>query len=301
MKQVTLKTPFLILIVLDYGAVIQKLLVKDKHGNWVNVVIGLDFPDDYFYDDRFLGACIGRYAGCISNGGFTLDRTEYLLHHEKGVHSLGGKKGFGKKTWTIETVDHGHKPWVRLSYISPHLEEGYPGNLKTTVTYQLINSTLHITFEAISDRTTVVDITNKTYFRFDNSSTVDDYQLQLACPAMVETLANQLPTGRVVTVGGTPLDFLNGHRIGEVRFNTPLVIDPETKIAAKVSSPKSGITMEIITDQPVLTVHTPNDFPAIGLNCQNYPDAPNYAHFPSSVLRPGEIYRNKSRFIFDLI
>jgi len=144
MKQVTISTPFLTLIVLDYGAIIQKLLVKDKDGKSVNMVVGFNSPDSYLEDNKFLGACIGRYAGRISNGGFELDRETYHLHQKDGVHLHGGKEGFGKKYWTIEEVHQDRQPFVKLSYHSKHLEEGYPGNLKVFVTYKLINNQLHI-------------------------------------------------------------------------------------------------------------------------------------------------------------
>ncbi|NNK76169.1 MAG: galactose mutarotase, partial [Maribacter sp.] len=126
MKQVTISNPFITLIVLDYGAIIQKLLVKDNEGRYTNVVVGYDYPSKYHSDTISLGACVGRYAGRISKGGFTLDRKNYSLYTEGGIHLHGGKEGFGKKNWTIEGVKHGDEPFVRLSYLSKHLEEGYP-------------------------------------------------------------------------------------------------------------------------------------------------------------------------------
>lgn len=301
MKQVTINNSFITLFVLDYGAVIQKLLVKDKDGKFANMVVGLEFPSDYPYDDKFLGACIGRYAGRISNGGFDLDRQHYPLYQQKGIHLHGGKHGFGKKDWTIEEVDRGAQPFVRLSYFSKHLEEGYPGNLKTTVTYKLVNNTLHIMHEATTDRTTVVNLTNHSYFRMDQESNIDNYALRLNCSQMVETLANKIPTGKIVPVKNTPFDFLEEKEIGSTRLDTPMVIDSKKDAAARVSSKKSGIMMEVSTNQPAMVVYTPSDFPAICFETQNYPDAPNHKNFPSSILRPGEVYKNNSTFTFDLL
>lgn len=301
MKQVTISSPFITLIVLDYGAIIQKLLVKDKNGNWINVVVGKEFPSDYPFDNKAMGASIGRYAGRISNGGFVLDREHYPLYQQKGVHLHGGKKGFHKRDWTIEEVSRGETPYVRLSYISNHLEEGYPGNLKATVTYTLIHNALHIAYKAKTDRTTVVNLTNHSYFRLDDESQIDDYRLQLNSSRMVETLADKLPTGKVVSVGETPFDFLKEREIGRVRFDTPFVLEPKTKSAAKLSSHKSGISLSVRTDQPAMVVYTPSEFPAICFETQNYPDAPNRKNFPSSVLRPGELYENSSAYIFDLL
>jgi len=140
LKQVTLQTDFITLIVLDYGAIIQKILVKDKNGISTNVVVGLNYPYDYLKDPIHLGACVGRYAGRISGGGFKIKEERYSIHSEDGVHLHGGKKGFGRKYWTIEEVHKGVEPFIKLSYQSKHLEEGYPGNLKVWVTYKLINN-----------------------------------------------------------------------------------------------------------------------------------------------------------------
>lgn len=301
MKQVTISSPFITLIVLDYGATIQKLLVKDKNDNWINVVVGKEFPSDYPFDNKAMGASLGRYAGRISNGGFVLDREHYPLYEQKGIHLHGGKKGFHKRDWIIEEVDYGETPYVRLSYNSNHLEEGYPGNLKATVTYTLIHNALHISYRAKTDRTTVVNLTNHSYFRLDGQSQIDDYRLQLNSSRMVETLADKLPTGKVVSVSETPFDFSREREIGRVRLNTPFVLDPQTKSAAKLSSRESGISLSVRTDQPAMVVYTPNEFPAICFEAQNYPDAPNQKSFPSSVLRPGELYENSSAFIFDLL
>lgn len=300
MKQVTISTPFITLIVLDYGAIIQKLIVKDKEGNSINVVVGKEFPSDYPFDTKALGASVGRFAGRISNGGFVLDRETYPLYEQKGIHIHGGKKGFHKRDWTIEEVHHGKEPYIKLSYLSKHLEEGYPGNLKATVTYKLSNNILHIIYEAITDRTTVVNLTNHSYFRMDDDSKIDDYLLQLNCSKMVETLADKLPTGRVVSATETPFDFLQEKEIGSVRLDTPFVLNSNSNFTAMVASKKSGISLRVKTNQPAIVVYTPSEFPAICFETQNFPDAPNHKHFPSSVLRPGELYENISEFTFDL-
>ena len=298
MKQVTINTPFITLIILDYGAIIQKLLVKDKDGKSTNVVAGYDYPSLYLSDKASLGACIGRYAGRISNASFELDREVYSLFGERGIHLHGGKEGFGKKYWIIEEVHHGNEPFVRLSYFSKHLEEGYPGNLKVSVTYTLIGNTLQITHEATTDRTTVVNLTNHSYFKLDDADSVNQYQLQLSCKKLVETKENLLPTGKITAVEGTEYDFSNAKKITGLPLDTPYVIDTGAKKAARVFSKKSGLVMEVETNQAAVVVYTPPHFPGICFETQNYPDAPNHNNFPSSVLRPGEVYKNESRFIF---
>jgi len=301
LKQVTISTPFITLIILDYGAIIQKLLVKDKNGKTTNVVVGYDFASKYLKDTACLGASVGRYAGRISNGSFELDRQTYNLHENRGIHLHGGKEGFHKKYWKFEAVNQGQEPFVTLSYLSRHLEEGYPGNLKTSVTYRLKDNELHISFKASTDRTTVLNLTNHSYFKLDDEDSIDAYQLKLNCPDYLETFDNLLPTGKLLAVKETKYDFLNEKPIGKKRLDTTFVQDLKAKIGAKLFSKKSGIGMEVRTNQAAVHVYTPLKFPAICFETQNFPDAPNHKHFPSSVLRPGEVYKNESLFKFDLI
>tara|TARA_B100001146_G_scaffold225014_1_gene245674 strand:+ start:3473 stop:4396 length:924 start_codon:yes stop_codon:yes gene_type:complete len=297
LKQITLTNGDAILIVLNYGAVIQKLLIKDANGNYTNVVVGLEFPSEYLDDDYLLGACIGRFAGRISKS-FEIDGVNFPLPNHNGVHLHGGKEGFGKKYWTIEKVEQGDTPYVKLSYVSDHLEEGYPGNLKVSVTYVLKGKTLRVIFEAVTDRTTVVNLTNHSYFKLDSDTSVDNYNLQLNCSKFLETKDNLLPTGRVLATEDSSFDFLSSKRIGKTRLDTPFIVDVKSPIAAKCTSEKSGITLEVASNQLGLIVYTPKDFSAICFETQNLPDAPNQKHFPSATLRPGEHYRNITEFRF---
>lgn len=301
MKQVTINTPHITLIVLDYGAIIQKLLVKDRTGKYINMVVGSNFPNDYLTDTAYLGACVGRFAGRISSAQFELDREIYPLYGEQGMHLHGGKEGFGKKYWTIEEVDNGDRPYVTLSYFSKHLEEGYPGNLKVSVTYQLVNNRVRIIHQAKTDRTTIINLTNHSYFKLDDTDSLKHYELQLNCPGRAETQDNLLPTGRIIPVKDSKYDFLNRRPIGETTLNTPYAIDKNATKTAELTSHISGISMEVKTNQPAVVVYTPTHFTGICFETQNYPDAPNQKHFPSSVLRPGELYKNESEFKFNLI
>ena len=297
MKQVTIQNEHMILVVLDYGAIIQKLLLKEDDGTYTNVVVGLEYPSKYLEDKISLGACVGRFAGRISKE-FILDRQIYQLYNENGVHLHGGKQGFAKKNWNFEEVKQGEEPYLKLSYLSKHLEEGYPGNLKTTVTYKLIGSTLQIAHEATTDRTTVVNLTNHSYFKLDDASSVDEYRLQLNCNHYAETYENLLPTGKLLPTKGSMYDFLAEKAIGNVRFDDPLVVDIKSPVAVKCSSKKSGISMEVVTNQPAMVVYTPKSFAAICFETQNLPDAPNHNNFPNCILKPGERYHNVSEFRF---
>lgn len=288
-------------MVLDYGATIQKLLVKGKDGNYNNVVVGFNHPSRYLLDDNVLGASVGRYAGRISNGGFELDREKFYLYHEDGVHLHGGKEGFHHKYWTIDEVKNDDSPSVKLSYKSKHLEEGYPGNLTVSVTYKLMNNALQVIYEGTTDRSTVINLTNHSYFKLDSNPYIDDYELQLNCPYRLEMNENLLPTGDIIPVRKSEYDFLLPRKIGVQRLNAVFIKDIGNEKVAEVHSKTSGISIKVYSNQPALVLYTPSDFPGICFETQNYPDAPNQPDFPKSVLRPGDIYNNISIFKFDNI
>ncbi len=301
MKQVTINNNCISLTVLDYGAIIQKIEVRNKKNELTNVAVGFEDPSDYLNDTIFLGACVGRYAGRISGGGFDLKGKRYSLYHQDGVHLHGGKEGLGKKFWSIDSVNKDEKPSVKLSYTSRAMEEGYPGEVKVAVVYQLIGNALHIRHKASTDETTVINLTNHSYFRLDDEARIDHYFLQLKSKNILETRENLVPSGRVLPVKNTPYDFRHRKRIAAISLDTPYILDGNTGVVARVHSPASGISMKVQTNQPAIVVYRPKDFPALCLETQNHPDAPNHSHFPSSVLQPGETYNNTSIFEFDLV
>lgn len=300
LKQVTLSNDFMTLMVLDYGATIQKLLVKGNNATFTNVVVGFNHPSRYRLDENVLGASVGRYAGRIAKGGFELDREKFFLHQEDGVHLHGGKEGFHQKYWTIEEVNTTENPHIKLSYKSRHLEEGYPGNLTVNVTYKLMGNALQVIYEAVTDRSTVVNLTNHTYFKLDSDPFIDNYELQLNCPYLLELDEKCLPTGDIVPVRKSQFDFLLPRKIGVQQFNSVFVKDLGSEKVGELHSNTSGISMKIYSNQPAVVIYTPQDFPGICFENQNYPDAPNQPDFPNSILRPGEIYNNISIFKFDI-
>ncbi len=285
-----LENGILELISLDYGAIIQKLIFRDKHGKPHNCVLGFDEPKAYLKDQRSLGACVGRFAGRISGSKVTIGNEAFPIHAENGIHLHGGKKGFGRRTFDLIKKREGREPSVTYHYLSPHLEEGYPGNLNVEVTYQLVGNTLRILHQARTDRPTVVNLTNHSYFRLDGEADLNHLQLQIWGQNRLETTKTLLPTGRLLPVEGTEYDFLN-----------PYAVDPHTDPKAQVWSTVSGIRLSVSSDQPAVVVYTPDDLPAICFETQNYPDAPNFDTFPSCILNPGETYRNESFFRFDLL
>ena len=301
LEQVTINNGSLSLTALDYGAIIQQLIVHDSSGNPVNVVVGFSSPESYLQDTISLGAAVGRYAGRISNGGFILDSKRYEIYNEDGVHLHGGKNGFSKKYWDILETSVNGNPSVELRYISPHMEEGYPGELQVKINYTLNGNCLQIVHEAITDRPTVLNLTNHSYFRLDDNENINDYHLQLSSHKYLETDDSLLPTGKYVDVDGGEFDFRQGKKITDLRLDTPFVLDKSEELFAEIYSEKSGVRMRVSTNQPAVVIYTPIGFPAICFETQNLPDAPNFNHFPSCVLRPGELYRNTASFEFDLV
>ncbi|MDX1365328.1 aldose epimerase family protein [Arenibacter latericius] len=301
MKLATIQNNYITLTVLEYGAIIQKLVLKDKHGKDTNVVVGFEEPEKYLTDNKSLGACIGRYAGRISNSSFTIDGISYPLYSENGVHLHGGKEGFGKKTWNIKEVHEGENPHITLTYFSKDMEEGYPGNLSVTLTYKLIGASLHIIHEATTDKSTPINLTNHSYFNLDGEEQLNHYDLQMPCSDFIALDHKLMPTGEVVSVKGSDYDFLHQRKIGETQLDTPFVLDTNLPYNTKLATNKSGITMEVITNQHSMVVYTPPEFAAICFETQNYPDAPNQPNFPNSILNPGESYHNETEYRFGFV
>lgn len=300
LKQIILKNKHIELTVLDYGAIIQKIVVHDKNGQPTNVVLGFENPEEYLQNPAYLGACIGRYAGRIRKGEFSLEGENYKLYSQEGIHLHGGKTGFDQKQFTIEEVHQEEEPFVKLSYLSADMEEGYPGNLKLYVTYKLKANEVHITHEAITDKTTVVNLTNHSYFKLDAAANVNHYELYINSIGLIEMDAKLLPTGKLLAVQNTKFDFLKAKKINAVALDSPFAINSMKPVVASAFSEVSGIFMEVETNQKCVVVYTPPSTGTICFETQNYPDAPNHSNFPSSVLKPNETYKNESIYRFSV-
>jgi aldose 1-epimerase len=305
--------------VTNYGGILTELHVPDKSGQNGNVVLGFATLDKYVAGHPFFGATTGRVANRIAKGKFTLDGKEYTLFVNNGPNSLhGGKVGFDKKVWDAEPVDTKDGPAVRLRYVSPDGEEGYPGTLTTTVTYTLTNDDeLKIDYKATTNKPTIVNLTNHSYFNLagDGNGTVLDHELMINADKYTVFDSTQIPTGEIKSVEGTPLDFRKatpiGQRIEQVEgggYDHNFVLNGKTgqmKLCARVRDPKSGRVMEIRTTEPGVQLYTANGlngsvtgtsgkpYPKWGAFCletQHYPDSVNHKEFPSVVLRPGDTY-----------
>ncbi|MFE5400783.1 aldose epimerase family protein [Streptomyces sp. NPDC056580] len=319
--------------VLSYGGVVQTLEVPDARGRHANVVAGFDGIDDYVAKSPYFGALIGRYGNRIGKGLFTLDGTSYQLSVNDGVNSLhGGAKGFDKRVWDVEPFTDGADVGLRLYYTSVDGEMGYPGTLRSKVTYTLTRrGEWRIDYEATTDRATVVNLTSHVYWNLagEGSGTIEDHELTIAAARYTPTDAGLIPTGELARVAGTPFDFRRAKPIGrDIRsgheqqvlakgYDHNWVLDKgvtaRPEHIATLRDPRSGRTLRIATDQPGLQFYSGNFLDgtltgtggrtyrqgdALCLETQHFPDSPNHAAFPSTVLRPGQTYRTTTVHTF---
>ncbi|MUP46180.1 galactose mutarotase [Gramella sp. BOM4] len=307
--------------ILNLGASIFSFKIRDHQDKFREVVAGPGRPEDYlsssYYDEnKCFGATIGRFAGRIANGKFKLGDEEFELYSKDGVHLHGGKAGFQYKVWEIAEITDGPNPSVSLTYESPDLEEGYPGRLNVTAKYTLTeNDEIKVSYSATTTRTTIVNITNHTYWNLNGGGSVSDHFLQVNAPKILDLDDNKLPTGDLIKLKKHPKDFRESKLMGNRQLDDVFVTNlSEDEVMARLFSPLTGIKMSISSNQPVLVVYSPEKlpqdwpylteldekFPAVALEAQNYPDAPNFRNFPSSELKPGETYKNEIIFGFSV-
>ncbi len=289
------------LTVLNYGAIIQKLFVFDKDNKPVNIVIGYPNPEDYRNNPLYIGACIGAYAGRISNGEFALDETSYTLYNEDGVHLHGGRMGFDQRIWTVDELVNGDESYIKLSYVSKDMEEGYPGNVKIEVAYKLTeDNTLKITHTAITDATTILNVTNHSYFNLGGTVPIDNHELYIKASNYLELNENLTPTGAILKVKNSDYNFLKKKKIEHLRIDDTFIFDNAKEGQISLYAENTGIEMTVTTNQPAVVVFIPKTIDAICLETQNFPDAPNHKNFPSAVLNVGDTYCNESIFKFKI-
>ncbi|MFF8292434.1 aldose epimerase family protein [Streptomyces sp. NPDC016309] len=278
--------------VLTYGGIVQSVEVPDRDGAVANVVLGYGSPAGYEADPGpYFGALVGRYANRIAGGSFTLDGRTYRLARNGGPNSLhGGERGFDKRVWAAEAVDGG----VRLSRVSPDGEEGFPGRLEVSATYTLdASGALRIAYEAVTDAPTVVALTNHTYWNLGGA-----HEMRLAAGHYTPLDDASVPTGVVATVAGTRLDFRTWRPVG-TGLDHNFVLDGDPGVpAAELYSPVSGRLLTVRTTEPGLQVYAPGRPDGVALETQAFPDSPNRPGFPSTVLRPGEVYASETVYAF---
>jgi len=311
----------------NFGANLVSLEIPDHHGKLDDVTLGFDSLAGYVGQRAYFGSTIGRYANRIGNARFVLDGVEYKLAANDGPHHLhGGLQGFDKAVWkTVEATAAEDRAWVRLGYLSKDGEEGYPGNLQCNVTYLLSNDDeLRIGYEAETDKKTVVNFTNHTYWNLAGQGVGDILRHELMLEASRFTIVDRglIPVGITASVIDTPLDFLAprpiGGRIRQLQhgYDHNFVLRGPAgalKLAARVHEPTSGRIMEIHTTEPGIQLYTGNylDGSVVGkggkayarhaglcLETQHYPDSPNKPAFPSTVLEPGQKFTSLTVYRF---
>jgi aldose 1-epimerase len=322
--------------VTNFGGIIVRLLVPDRAGRAADVVLGVDSAGEFEAKAAGFNSVIGRYANRIAGGRFTLDGQTYQLETNSSsggvpVHIHGGRQGFNRRLWTATTTVRDGLPAVRLSLTSPDGDQGYPGNLQVEVLYSVTaDGALRLDYTATTDRPTPLNLTNHAYFNLKGEGEGDilDHELTLRAARYTPVSPALIPTGELAPVAGTPFDFTRPRRIGErITADHPqmaigrgydhnFVLDHRGDapgLAALVHERASGRVLEVLTTEPGVQLFTANHFsgrlvgksgrayPRYGgfcLETQHYPDSPNQAAFPSTILRPGQTFRSTTLFRF---
>lgn len=318
--------------VLSLGGIIRRLTAPDRDGQYQDVVLGFDAESDYQGGHPYFGALIGRVGNRIAGGRFSLDGAEYVLGCNDGSNHLhGGHRGFDKVIWHIDYNDGGQV--IRLQYVSADGEEGYPGELSVVVSYTLTDEdALHIDYQATTTRPTPVNLTSHPYFNLGGhgSGSVLGHEVQIFAQCYTPVDEDLVPLGGTETVSGTPFDFLSPTAIGtridsecrQIRhaggYDHNYVLDKEggkLALAARVTEPVSGRLLEVSTTEPGLQFYSGNGLQEISgksgakyqahsglcLETQHFPDSPNRESFPSTIVRPGEVYQSTTIYRFSTI
>ncbi|MDZ4288890.1 MAG: aldose epimerase family protein [Prosthecobacter sp.] len=313
----------------NYGGIIVSLTAPDRDGKFADVVLGFDSLEPYLGKHPHFGAITGRYANRIGGATFAIDGVQSEVTKNSGKnHIHGGKEAFDKKVWQAETFEKANGSGVKMIYTSADGEEGFPGTLACTVTYALTDdNALTITYSATTDKPTVVNLTNHSYFNLAGEGRGDvlGHEMQIAADFFTPTDDELIATGEIARIEDTPLDFDEPHLLGEridVEFD-PLVQGQGydhnyvlkgsgLKLAARAKDPASGRVMEVRTTEPGVQLYTGNHLKDVKgkaghvyqkrhgfcLETQRFPNSPNQPHFPSATLRPGETYQHTTIFTF---
>jgi aldose 1-epimerase len=319
----------------NYGGIVVSIKAPDRSGKFADVVLGFDTFDAYLNNTPFFGALVGRYGNRIAKARFTLDGHEYhLAANDNGNTLHGGLKGFDKRLWNAKDVSTKEVPALELTYLSKDGEEGFPGNLSVTVTYSLTpKNELRIDYAATTDKDTVLNLTNHSYFNLAGQGEGDilSHLMMINGDRFTPVDATLIPTGGLKSVADTPLDFRKPTAIGaridaddqQMKFGRGydhnFVLNRkggELILAARVTEPSSGRVLEVLTTQPGLQFYTGNFldgtihgkagkvYPrrsAFCMETQHFPDSPNQPQFPTAVLKPGEHFQSTTVFRFSTV
>jgi aldose 1-epimerase len=318
--------------ILTYGGIIQSVEVPDRRGRFANITLGFDNLDDYVTKSPYFGCITGRYANRIALGRFTLDGKTYQLPINNDPNSLhGGTRGFDKHNWATEPFRHGSSVGLVMRFTSPDGDQGYPGRLSAKVTYTLTShNALRMDYRATTTKPTVVNLTNHAYWNLEEegAGTIDNHKLLIRASRYTPVDPTLIPTGAIDTVAGTPMDFRRPTAIGARNrdsfeqlvigrgYDHNWVLDRRghgLELAAKAVDRATGRSLSVLTTEPGIQFYGGNflDGTLVGtsgrmyrqgdgfaLETQHYPDSPNHPNFPSTVLRPGQVYRTTTVYQF---
>jgi aldose 1-epimerase len=319
--------------VANYGGTVVSVRVPDRSGRFDDIVLGFDELAGYLHDQSYFGAIVGRYANRIANGRFHLNGVEYRLALNNNGNALhGGLKGFDKVIWDVTNTSTSHEPSLELTYVSQDGEEGYPGTLRVTVRYTLTaNNELRIEYAATTDKDTVLNLTNHSYFNLAGAGNGDilGHVVEVNADRYTPVNSNLIPTGELERIENGPLDFRKPKPIGEriesdneqlrlaggYDHNFVLNRDGDgVAFAARVTEPNSGRVLDVFTSEPGMQLYTGNFLngaqgkggtaykrrSGLCLETQHFPDSPNQSHFPSTVLRPDQRYESVTVYRFSV-
>lgn len=322
--------------IITYGGIVTSIRVPDRDGRLANVALGFECLEKYEGEHPYFGAITGRYANRIAGGRFVLDGKEYQLFKNDGPNSLhGGEIGYDRRIWSARDISDDSREALELTYMSPDEEEGYPGNLDVTVIYTVTeDNELGIEYVAATDKPTVVNLTNHSYFNLlgEGAGTIYDHVLELNADFYTPIDCSVfMPNGEIATVAGTPFDFRRPKAIGpgcraahqqivvaqgydhNFVLNREGCADGELCFAARVYEPRHGRVMEVWTTEPGVQFYVGNylegtligssgrmyrQSDGLALETQHFPNSPNLPEFPSTVLRPGEQFRSSTVYRF---
>lgn len=316
----------------NYGARVVSILVANNQGGFTDIALGYDNIKTYLKSNEpFFGATIGRYSNRLAKGKFILEGKEYQIDINNGPNSLhGGKEGFSNQVWDATQIN---KQSIELSYLSKDNEGGYPGNLNVKIAYTLTDdNALKIKYTATTDKNTVINLTNHTYFNLngEGNGSINDHLLTINANSITEINEKLIPTGKLIPVIGTPFDFTKPTEIGSrlnslheqlikgngYDHNFVLNEGNTLRFAAKVVGPKTGIILEVFTEEPGMQFYGGNylngsdkdgkcgksyDYrTGFCLETQHFPDSPNHSHFPTTILKPGQVFKSTTIYKFSV-
>lgn len=309
--------------IINYGATITSIKVPVANDNLIDVVLGFDNAQSYLASyllqgAPYYGATVGRYAGRINKGQFTLNDKNFQLNINNSKNALhGGNKGFSQKIWNVTNLNSGENPSISLSLISEDLDENFPGELQVTITYTLTEANeLKLEYKATSTKDTIINLTHHSYFNLDgHEGSVLNQELFIASDKIVEIDSDNIPTGNFTDLLNHDFDFRTAKK-APASIDNSFVIEPTNDVVAKLYSSKNNLQMSVYTDQPSVHIYvggkcdetlkgknntTYHSSSGICFETQNFPDAPNHEHFPNSVLRKGSAYHQKTVYKFENI